>query len=558
MPFSGSMYHTHTIPCYPSINTTESTTTTMNHNEHLSPEQILSKMTGILKTQIASTPNPSSTSTTPTVPNLTELGTPLSDITPQPLQWLWHNRIPRGKLIILDGEPGLGKSLITLDLAARISTNQPMPDGASGIPGTPSNIVLIALEDDPADTLIPRLTAAGADLSAIRLLNIINSRDPKSGQSQPSLFSLPKHLSTLTHLLLHTNTALVIIDPLMAVLAPNINAASDQSIRRVFTPLAYLAERTNTAILIVRHLNKTNSTNHLYRGSGSIGIVASARTSLLATHDPYDPHKFILATTKTNYTSKPDNLSYQIVSNPHGIPTIQWLGPNYTPITSLLKFPPSVSRERQTLLDILEASDIPLTPKELTAQSGLNHQQVRQMLRRMANDGDILSPSYGLYIAHGHLPTVTAITHATHTTHATVSHSDSNFAEASTSPVTPISPVTATTHATHATVSHSDSNFDSLLSQPSQPSLDSFLEQLRPLFLCSFTTHYLHWVLTSQKIGCPICDIWLNPTTVTLKPSLFSLYNILMQHPPDQSESRAAWLTRIIPLAPPITTPPHN
>lgn len=88
-------------------------------------------------------------------------------IKPKPLSWLWPNRIPLGKLTILAGDPGLGKSLLTLDLAARISKGYKFPDGEEAEIG---DIILISAEDDPADTIRPRLEAAGADL-LIRAFN---------------------------------------------------------------------------------------------------------------------------------------------------------------------------------------------------------------------------------------------------------------------------------------------------------------------------------------------------------------------------------------------------
>src|SRR5947209_1718961 len=87
-------------------------------------------------------------------------GISLTDVQEHQLAWLWDKRILRSKVTLLDGDPDLGKSLITLDLAARVTTGQPMPDGSPGIQG---NVILIAPEDDVTDTIKPRILAAGAD-----------------------------------------------------------------------------------------------------------------------------------------------------------------------------------------------------------------------------------------------------------------------------------------------------------------------------------------------------------------------------------------------------------
>src|SRR5436309_1083897 len=106
-------------------------------------------------------------------------GISLTDVQEHTLDWLWDKRILRGKLTLLDGDPDLGKSLITIDLAARVTTGQPMPDGSPGITG---NVILIAPEDDAADTIKPRILAAGGDPSRIRLLTIIEHPDPYTDQ----------------------------------------------------------------------------------------------------------------------------------------------------------------------------------------------------------------------------------------------------------------------------------------------------------------------------------------------------------------------------------------
>src|SRR5207244_7929601 len=156
------------------------------------------------------------------------------------------------------------------------------------------------------------------------------------------------------------NARLVILDPLMAVLGGSIDSCRDQQIREVFTPLAHLAERTGCAILIIRHLTKGTSPNALYRGAGSIGILAAARTSLLVAPDPSDETRRILATTKNNLSQPAPNLSYQIEANPAGIPFLHWLGENHHPISTLLSTHTNLSLEPQHILQVLHAADTPL------------------------------------------------------------------------------------------------------------------------------------------------------------------------------------------------------
>src|SRR5205823_8456794 len=110
------------------------------------------------------------------VPNQEPPGLLLSEVETQEITWLWEKRIPRGKITILDGDPGMGKSLIAAHIAACVSTGRPMPDGT---PGKQGRVILIAPEDGAEDTLKPRLEAAGGDPSQVLLLNTVESLDVK-------------------------------------------------------------------------------------------------------------------------------------------------------------------------------------------------------------------------------------------------------------------------------------------------------------------------------------------------------------------------------------------
>ncbi|HJT59859.1 MAG TPA: AAA family ATPase [Ktedonobacteraceae bacterium] len=352
--------------------------------------------------------------------NTEEFGTLLSDIESEQLHWLWEKRIPSGKLTILDGDPGLGKSLLTLDLAARITTGKPMPDGTPGVKG---RVLLIAPEDGAADTIKPRVEAVGGDPSRIRLLSIVKSTSHRTRETILSPFTLSKHFSTLVKTIYQTLPTLVILDPLMAVLGSGISASSDQKIRENLSLLAILAQRANCAILIVRHLNKGGSENPLYRGSGSIGIIATVRTGLLVVQHPFDENKRLLVPIKNNLSEKASNLTYQVTANADGIPSIQWLGTNHYPVASLLRGCIPLSLERQDILKVLQATSRPLGPKELAEQTGQDRTLIRQLLRRMLNAGDIISPAYGLYTTQHHLSPETSFpqsTVATPTTLATL------------------------------------------------------------------------------------------------------------------------------------------
>jgi AAA domain len=228
---------------------------------------------------------------------------PLSQVRFENIRWLWEGFLPRGRLALLDGNPGVGKSLITIDLAARLSRGGPLPNGTPA--GRPHVTLLLGVEDHTADTIRPRAEAAGADLDRVHIV---------SGSGEPILF--PDRIPALEELIRARSADLVVIDPVLAFLPPEVAANLDQCVRRAMNPLAALAERTDCAILLVRHLRKTGSILAVHRGQGSMGIIAAARTGWLAARHPEDPTLGVLAVTKSNVAGNVPSLGYRIQSGP--------------------------------------------------------------------------------------------------------------------------------------------------------------------------------------------------------------------------------------------------
>jgi archaellum biogenesis ATPase FlaH len=332
-------------------------------------------------------------------PEEESLGLFLSQFETQKIDWLWEKRIPLGKITMLDGDPGMGKSLLAINVAACVSSGYPMPDST---PGKQGGVILVAPEDGASDTLRPRLEAAGGDPSRILLLNTVEGLDAKKMKVNDRPFSLSHDLEALEEAIKRTQAVLIILDPLMAVLGHSIDSSRDQDVREVFTPLAQLAERTNCAVLVIRHLNKGASKDALYRGAGSIGIIAAARTGLIVARDPYEENRRILATTKNNLSKKASNLSYQVVENESGIPYIQWLGENNYTLPTLLDGGTNLSIERHKILQVLEDAEGPLGPQEIAELTGQKYVSVRLTLSRMQEAREIARPYRGMYTTLNH------------------------------------------------------------------------------------------------------------------------------------------------------------
>lgn len=249
----------------------------------------------------------------------------MSQLAPKAVSWLSPGRLALGKLSILDGNPEMGKSFLTLDLCACITTGRPLWGGE--VAGDPADVVILSSEDSNADTVLPRLQALGADL------NRVHYWDCSEGER---MFRLPTNLGDLNKLLDHTAARLVVIDPIVAFLEPSVQIYNDQSVRLALEPLRVLAERRSCAVKMVRHINKSPNVQAIFRGGGSIGFLAACRTAWLVANDPLDPNRKILAQVKNNLAPPQPSLAYQIVKQENGLPMLRWLGPSTWTANQLL------------------------------------------------------------------------------------------------------------------------------------------------------------------------------------------------------------------------------
>lgn len=310
---------------------------------------------------------------------------PVSQLTLRPIEWLWPGRLALGKLAILDGDPGLGKSLAMLDLCARLTTGQSFPDDQPI--SVMSNALILNGEDADEDTIRPRLQALGADLDRVFVLH-------RAGNDCDEPLRFPGHLSLLDEALTRTRARLVVIDPIMAFLDNRIMSGSDQSIRRLMYPLAQLAARHRSAIVLVRHLNKTRGGRSIYRGGGSIGFVGACRSAWLIAPDPNDNSHRVLAQIKNNLAPPQPSLAYTVETSPSGTARLVWLGTSDWNADNLLHGAMPVAelsprqRAREWLEDILMEG--PRTSREIWASA---HQQelAERTINRAKTDLEIRS-----------------------------------------------------------------------------------------------------------------------------------------------------------------------
>jgi hypothetical protein len=255
----------------------------------------------------------------------------LADVTPERVRWLWSGYLPAAKLTMLDGLPDVGKSTIALDLVARVSTAREMPDGSPGLT-EPGAVVLFTAEDGVADTVRPRLDAAGGDPALVHVVRATRTVDDEL-RIVERFPELPADLEQLAGVLADTAAALVVVDVLVAYLGDRVNSYRDQDVRRVLGPLAAIAEHSGAAMLLLRHPTKAGSTDAVLHGGGSIGIIGAARVGLLAGYDPDDSgddnrRRRLLAVAKCNIAPKSPTLAYRLVAaGEHGCAAVVWEGP---------------------------------------------------------------------------------------------------------------------------------------------------------------------------------------------------------------------------------------
>jgi hypothetical protein len=283
----------------------------------------------------------------------------LADVVPERVDWLWPGRLPLGKVVVLDGDPSVGKSTAAVDFAARVSTGRAWPDGAANRRGS---VLLLSAEDGLADTIRPRLDAAGGDPANVHALTEVRYLD-EDNQEQVRPVSL-SDLAAIEHAVRKTSAVLIVIDVLMAFLPSKVDSHRDQDVRGVLSGLAAMAERTRSCVLLLRHLNKAAGGSAMYRGGGSIGIIGAARVGMLAAIDPDDQTRRVLAGVKSNLAPMPDALAYALVDSPdHGCARIEWLGTSTHSAGALLAGPRDDDERterdeaRDWLLDYLKRDD---------------------------------------------------------------------------------------------------------------------------------------------------------------------------------------------------------
>lgn len=243
-----------------------------------------------------------------------------SDVKPEPIRWLWHGKIALGKPTLIAGDPGLGKSMLTVNFAAHVSTGRDWPAGGGSCPQ--GDVLFVSAEDDPADTIRPRLDVAGADASRVHIVGGVESLN-RAGDPETRLLSLRRDLEPIREAALALpQCRLIVVDPVSAYL-DGADSHNNAEVRGVIAPLSELASDLGAAIIFVTHLNKGTGGSALYRATGSLAFVAAARAAFLVTRDKSDQNRRLFLPLKNNLGPDATGMAYRI-EEVGGVPRVAW------------------------------------------------------------------------------------------------------------------------------------------------------------------------------------------------------------------------------------------
>ena len=225
----------------------------------------------------------------------------MEDVVSKEVEWLWYPYIPYGKITIIEGDPGEGKTTLVLKLAAALSRGLPLPcDDDKEY--EPIHIIYQTAEDGIEDTIKPRLEKAGADCSMIR---VIDETDKELSMTD----------DRLEQAIIETGARLIILDPIQAYIGATVDMHRANEIRPVLKHLGIIAEKHNCVIILIGHMNKASGSKSTYRGLGSIDIQATARSVLLVARLRDKPNIRIMAHDKSSLAPAGDAIGFEMTED---------------------------------------------------------------------------------------------------------------------------------------------------------------------------------------------------------------------------------------------------
>ena len=274
----------------------------------------------------------------------------MSSVQSEEVRWLWYPYIPLGKLTIVQGDPGEGKTTLVLALIASLTRGEALPECNTA--ESPMSVIYQTAEDGLADTIKPRLEAMGADCSRVFVID----------ESRKELSMLDERLEKAIH---ETEARLVVLDPVQAYLGSDVDMHRANEIRPILKRVASLAEQNNCAVILIGHMNKAQGLKASYRGLGSIDFRAAARSVLLVGRMKDDPSVRVMAQDKNSLAPEGRSMSFSLSED-----GFRWLGCVDATVDDVLcgmaRVESKTAQMENALRELLEDGD-GLSSDELTA-----------------------------------------------------------------------------------------------------------------------------------------------------------------------------------------------
>jgi len=230
-----------------------------------------------------------------------------AEIPPQRIEWLWPGRLALGKHTCIAGEPGTGKSQLSIAIAAAVTVGGQWPCGEDQSPL--GNVIVLSAEDGASDTIVPRLMAAGADLDRVHIVSAVLDDTGRRGVSlQSDLKLLERKIDEIG------GAAMVVVDPVSSYLGKT-DSHKNSEVRGVLEPLSEMAERKRVCILSVTHFSKggaNNTSKALHRFIGSIAFTGAPRAAFAVIEDADNEGRRLLLHAKNNLAKAPQGLAFRL------------------------------------------------------------------------------------------------------------------------------------------------------------------------------------------------------------------------------------------------------
>lgn len=221
----------------------------------------------------------------------------MSNVEVEQVHWVWYPYIPYGKITVVQGDPGEGKTTFVLALIALLTQGKPLPEEENGT--EPINVIYQTAEDGLADTIKPRLLSVGADCERVLVID-------------ENEIELTLSDERLEQAIRQSGAKVIVLDPIQAYLGGDVDMHRANEIRPIMKRLALLAERTGCAVILIGHMNKMGGAKSAYRGLGSIDIRAAVRSVLVVGRVKDEPTLRIVAHDKSNLAPEGKSIAFEL------------------------------------------------------------------------------------------------------------------------------------------------------------------------------------------------------------------------------------------------------